>query len=386
VAPDALDCRTISSVADFAALADPWDRLVRAMPRPCPYLLHGWLDEWWRRLGRRVEAAVHVAFREGHLVAALPLMVRRRFGVRVALFLGDSGYGVPLADLLLAEGEPAVSAGSLVRYAAAHHDCADLRYVPTESRLGTAAAGRRSLVPRLDAPVCALEAGRDAAGRMPPKTRRQLSRMRRRLAEAGRVDVAIARAGEDLVAAFRDGVRLHALRWRGRFDGSDLADAAGRRFEEAALLRLAAHDVPRIVTLRLDGRPIAYNYYFALGGRMIGHRTAFDPALARFSPGLLNLLDTLAAAAAEGLTTAEFLGGAERFKTVLADRPEPLHQFCGLAAGARGRGYVAWREAAASLRVRLKRSPTLRRMYHTGRDRMRRMAGAVLRPSETAGG
>ena len=45
----------------------------------------------------------------------------------------------------------------------------------------------------------------------------------------------------------------------------------------------------------------------------------------------MNTLDTLRIAADEGLTSVEFLGGAERYKLELADRFEPLYQGLGLA-------------------------------------------------------
>jgi CelD/BcsL family acetyltransferase involved in cellulose biosynthesis len=372
---DALSCGTIRTADEFATLADSWDRLVRTMARPCPYLLHGWLDEWWRRRGARLDIGVHVASRAGKLVAALPLMVRRRFGVRIAEFLGDPGYGVPLADLLVGESEPPSTAVTLLRYATARYGCVDLRDVPMKSRLAVASRGGYSLLERLEAPVLDVSAGWEtvAAVRIQAKNRREYQRVRRRLAGLGPVEVTVARTRDELVPALHEAFRLHALRWQGRFDGSDFGTAEGRAFEEAALVRLAAIDVPRIVTLKVDGRPIAFNYYFALGGRLVGHHTAFDPAYARFSPGQLNMLDTIEVAAGEGLTTIEFLGGAERFKTELADHSEPLYELCGLAGSSRGRAYVALRTASVQLRRRLKRSPALRRMYHGGMYRVQRM-------------
>ena len=49
----------------------------------------------------------------------------------------------------------------------------------------------------------------------------------------------------------------------------------------------------------------------------------------------MNTLDAIEAAAAEGATRVEFLGGAERYKLELADRLEPLYQGLGLR-GSRG--------------------------------------------------
>ena len=170
----------------------------------------------------------------------------------------------------------------------------------------------------------------------------------------------------ELEPALEEAFALHARRWEGRPDGSGFATATGRRFQRAVLARLAAVDVARIVTLRLDGRAIAFHYYFALEGRMYVHRLAFDPALARFSPGIVNTLDTIEAAADEGLRRVEFLGGDERYKVELADRFEPLCHGFGVASGARGRAYAAAHVGSIRLRMRLKRSPRLRRLYFDG--------------------
>src|SRR3954469_15849299 len=80
---------TISSEESFAALGAEWDALVRAMPRPSPFLLHGWLTEWWRHYGDSAGLRVHVARRDGRLAGALPLHVVRHSGLRVLRFLGD---------------------------------------------------------------------------------------------------------------------------------------------------------------------------------------------------------------------------------------------------------------------------------------------------------
>src|SRR5207237_115710 len=82
---------------------------------------------------------------------------------------------------------------------------------------------------------------------------------------------------------------------------SRFATPTGRRFHREAIAALAEQDIPRIVTLTLDGRPIAFHYYLAFAGRMYVHRLAFDPELARFSPGLLATLDAIRLAAGAGL-------------------------------------------------------------------------------------
>ena len=380
-APADLTVGTISSEREFSGLADQWDVLVRSSPRPSPFLLHAWLGEWWRHYGEGGELAVYVAVREGRLVGALPLYVRERHRLRVTSFVG----GEPgLADLLLAEGEDAATAAALAgRAVAARQDLAEFSGLPADSRL-VAALGPPprplTLIERAEAPVLDLRAGWDAvyASKFSAKKRSHHRRRRRQLAELGRVDVEVARTAAELHEALEDAFTLHELRWRGRPDGSGFTTPVGRRFNHAAVDALAPLGVPRIVTMKIDRRPIAFHYYLALEGRIYVHRIAFDPDFARLSPGVINTLDAIDAAAAEGATRVEFLGGAERYKVDLADRLEPLYQGFGLAGSLKGRAAVAGRLQAIRARKLLKRSPALRRFYFEGLAPARRLLGRLM--------
>ena len=252
----------------------------------------------------------------------------------------------------------------------------DAQGVPRGSQLATALGSFVEVVERVEAPVLDLHAGWDAvyAAHTSAKKRNLHRRRRRQLGELGRLEVVVARDLDALLPALEDAFRLHALRWEGRPDGSDFASDRGRAFQRAALHHLAELDVARIVLLKLDGRSIAFHYYFAFEGRMIVHRLGFDPALARFSPGVVNTLDTIEAAASEGLTQVEFLGGAERYKVELADRFDPLCRAVGLARGFRAHTLVKSELLRMDARLRLKQSPRLRRAYFEGLAPLRRIA------------
>jgi CelD/BcsL family acetyltransferase involved in cellulose biosynthesis len=369
-----LELDTIGRVEEFERLAFEWDALVRAMPRPSPFFLHAWLKAWSCHYGEGAELTVHVARRGGRLVGALPLLVRRHLGLRTARFLG--GRQSALGDLLLAHGEDGATASALVDRIPASADLLDVYGLPTRSRLAETLGPSLGVTQRVEAPVLDLTRGWETVyGAKTNSKKRNLHRRRRRqLGEVGRLEVVVARRLEDLLAALEDAFRLHDLRWEGRPDGSGFASPTGRPFQREAIAALAALDVPRIVLLRLDGRAVAFHYYFAFEGCMYVHRLAFDPALARLSPGLVNTLDTLEAASEEGLTRVEFLGGAERYKTELADGFEPLCHGLGLARSAPARAAVAARLGVIRLRLRLKRSPSLHRLYMDGVAPLRRLA------------
>jgi CelD/BcsL family acetyltransferase involved in cellulose biosynthesis len=367
---------TISSAEGFAALADSWDDLVRAMARPSPHLLHAWLVTWWRHFGEDNELAVQVAYRGDRLVGAVPFFVQRRQGLRVLTFMGADQ--VSLADLLLANGEKAAVGAALAeRAAATKHDYADFHGLPASSRL-TEALGpsRLQLIVRAEAPVLDLT-GVDwetyYTTRLSSKQRALHRRRIRQLSKLGTLETTVARTREEVAPALEEAFRLHSLRWEGRPDRSDFGTEAGRQFHREATDAISELDVPRIVTLRLDGRAIAFAYYFALEGAMHCYRLAFDPELQRFSPGLVNRYDTLEYAFAEGASRIEFLGGLERYKVELTDRREPLHEGLGLADSVAGKAVVSARLNTVRMRRFVKRSPTIRRFYYEGLAPARRL-------------
>jgi CelD/BcsL family acetyltransferase involved in cellulose biosynthesis len=244
------------------------------------------------------------------------------------------------------------------------------------SRVAEALGPRLEVIQRVESPVLSLEPDWDTVYRAKTnaKKRNHHKRRRRQLSELGELTTTVARELPELEPALEEAFRLHALRWEGRPDGSGFGTPIGMEFHRAALKRLAAIDVARIVTLRLDGRAIAFHYWFALEGCMYVHRLAFDPELARWSPGLVNTLDAIQSAADEGMTRVEYLGGGERYKLELSDGLSPLYHGFGLSSGVRGRAYAAAHLTTIKARLRLKQSERLHRFYFEDLAPARRLA------------
>jgi CelD/BcsL family acetyltransferase involved in cellulose biosynthesis len=383
MAPAAVTFETISTQEGFDALAGSWDDLVRAMPRPSPVLLHGWLSAWWRHFGEGGELAVQVAYRDGTLVGALPLCVRPAHGLAVLTFLG--GPHTSLADMLIAEGESDSVGLRLAERAASvsGYDFAHLYGLPASSRLVDALGPSRfHLIVRAEAPVLDLN-GQSweelYRAKTNSKQRNLHKRRRRQLSDLGRLETTFARTHEELEPALEDAFALHDLRWADRPDRSEFTTPTGKRFQREALAALAEADAARIITLALDGRPIAFVYFFTLEGIVYCHRLAFDPEFGRYSPGLVNRFDALEHMADEGATRIEFLGGDERYKMELADRQEPLYEGLGLARTVQGKAAIAARVGSIRLRRFLKRSPTIHRFYYNGLKPTRRALRQVAR-------
>jgi len=364
-ADEKLRIEQISVEAELAALAPAWDELVRAMPRPSPFLLNAWLVEWWRHFGAGGQLAVWTAFRGDRLVAGLPLFVQQRLGLRMLEFVG--GTKAALADVMLRPEEGDSTAAVVAEVGdGLEHDFANVFGLTAESRLARTPSWRGlRLIERLEAPILDLSDGWEAVyeRKFSSRARQERRRHRRQLEQLGSVEISVARKPDELGPDFDDVARLYALRWQGRREGSGLLSAEGASFYRAALLRLAEQDVPRILTLRLDGRPVAATAYLLFSRTLYGLLMAFDPALARHSPGSEALYSTLEGAAGEGATRAEFLGAATGHNQRFTDRVEPIYQGIGLARTVRGRLGAEALVAGIRLRRRAKTSETARRLY-----------------------
>jgi CelD/BcsL family acetyltransferase involved in cellulose biosynthesis len=214
--------------------------------------------------------------------------------------------------------------------------------------------------------------------------RRKVTRKRlRALREEGRVELAVAHTAGELEATLDEAVRVHRARWRDLPDRSGFATQRGVAFHRDAAAALATLGVPRIATLRLDGRLIAYYYWLALGDRVCGADMAYDPAFARWSPGWLATLHMLETAAADGAREIEFLGGLEEYKLVFANDFRPTHEAFAAPRTAAARAYVAARSESLRLRRRLKSVEPVRRFYYDGLAPARRAVARLRRSSTT---
>ena len=160
---------------------------------------------------------------------------------------------------------PPSKANTTSRISSACRDPAGLAALPQ---------GLLRLVQRLEAPVCDLGPSWEAA-----YTSRLSSKARSEDAGACASSRSSAPSSRRSHAARRrpravEDARRPRPAWGGRRDASGFITDTGKRFHRAALLALADQDVARGLTIRLDGRPIAFSLYLQLAGRSYGMNMA----------------------------------------------------------------------------------------------------------------
>ncbi|MER8993712.1 GNAT family N-acetyltransferase [Mesorhizobium sp. M0074] len=120
---------------------------------------------------------------------------------------------------------------------------------------------------------------------------REFRRLKRRLADLGRLQHVVARGPDEIRHAIENFLTLEAAGWKGRERTAMAIDRYRAAFAREAVHRLAEQDLCRIHSLTLDGRTIACLVVFVEAGVAYTWKTAYDETLAAYSPGTLLMIE-----------------------------------------------------------------------------------------------
>jgi CelD/BcsL family acetyltransferase involved in cellulose biosynthesis len=120
---------------------------------------------------------------------------------------------------------------------------------------------------------------------------REFRRLRRRLAEHGKIEHIVARTADDIRVGLEAFLTLEAAGWKGRERTAMAVDRYRAAFAREAVHRLSEQDLCRVHSLTLDGKVIACLIVFIEAGIAYTWKTAYDEAYAQFSPGTLLMID-----------------------------------------------------------------------------------------------
>ena len=144
---------------------------------------------------------------------------------------------------------------------------------------------------------------RQGAGESPPDVmssgnRKELRRQRRRLEEAGRLEVRTLDARGDAEPWIRDFMTLERSGWKGREASAMGSDAVQREYFEQIARSAHARGRLMLIGLFLDDQPIAMKFNLLAAPGSFAFKIAFDEKLGRFSPGVQLELENMSAVAA----------------------------------------------------------------------------------------
>jgi CelD/BcsL family acetyltransferase involved in cellulose biosynthesis len=133
------------------------------------------------------------------------------------------------------------------------------------------------------------------AGAMSAGHRKELRRLRRRLADMGALESRALQPGDDLQPWIDAFLQLEMSGWKGR-EQSALGSASSSRDFFVAVAR-GAFERGRLFMLGLflDGKPIALKCSFISGQGSFAFKIAYDESFARYSPGVQLEIDNIEA-------------------------------------------------------------------------------------------
>jgi CelD/BcsL family acetyltransferase involved in cellulose biosynthesis len=313
---------TIERYDRIEPLAAEWDELVDRTT-PIPWVRPGWIAAWWQAFGRG-QLELLAAWRAGRLVGMLPL---QRHGGRIGSATNPHSHGF----CLLAEDDAVrrALADALMRRSARQ---VTLRYLPSdgaglaEARTAARAAGRLLVIrPMLRSPYVPIDGDWAAYTRVLSSHRlRGVGRQRRRLERLGRLDVDVQDGRERLDHLLAEGWRVEASGWKGRRGTAVASHSDTRGFYQAVARWAAARGCLRLAFLRLDGRPLAFDFGLEDNGVHYLLKTGYDASWREYGPGVLLRHEMLARAFALRLDRYELLGADDSWKAHWTDKAHEL--------------------------------------------------------------
>ncbi|MET9698185.1 GNAT family N-acetyltransferase [Streptomyces sp. NPDC006529] len=300
----------------FAALEEPWNRLVRGCPTATPFQTHAWLHSWWLSYGRDGRLRVVLVRRGDELVGAAALMlVHRPLPLLVPLGGGITDYFDVLLDARYADQVVPALAHGLHR--AARGAVVDLREVrpgAAAERLYEQWPGARARLADstcMELPVLPFD---ELVKRMPKAGAQRVRAKLRKTDAAGIEEREVTE--QEVPRAVRTLLRLHEKQWRGR---GVTPEHLKPRFAEhltRATRRMVRCGEGRLTEFRLEGKVVAANVTLLSAGLSGGYLYGADPGLRdrKVDVATLLLRHETGRALAEGRPVVSFLRGSEPYK------------------------------------------------------------------------
>jgi CelD/BcsL family acetyltransferase involved in cellulose biosynthesis len=289
--------KRLESVAELRRAAPAWNDLWRrsevARPTARAEMIAGWCESF--AAGRTAGAVV--VEDGGQLVAALPILVGRLLGLRVARLPGNEWS--PAGELLLdggADTEPACRALAdglrQSRPGWMWLDAVPLDAKCWQSFFRVLEAGRYPYDTRRQFTAPTVDLAADWPTYLASRSRNHRQHVRkiaRRAEKAGLLELARHErlSPDEVEPVLRACFELEAGGWKGRQRTAVLCVPKAWNFYLRQARQLAACGELRVAILHFDRRPIAFEYGWEAKGVRAVLKVGFDEASGRFSPGQL---------------------------------------------------------------------------------------------------
>ncbi len=296
------------------AVFDEWEALADRTGAP-PFRRPGWVFLWEKHFSSAPVRVLGIR-RDDRIVALLPIVPRAgvlrsptnfhspEFGALAE----DSAAARCLFDNLFAQGHRQISLALL------EDGGQDLR----ACLAAAATRGERTLMKiQQQSPFLDFH-GEDWAGlenRLSAKLRGDLRRRARKLGEAGAVTFEVSDGRVNLDRLLDEGFQVEPSEWKTQRGTAITSRSDTRTFYQDVARWAADRHILRLAFLRLDGRPIAFQFGLEDGGVYYFLKGGYDVTYRQFAPGKLLVRSMLTRALEVGLRCFEFLGATESWKS-----------------------------------------------------------------------
>jgi len=334
---DAERLEIVTSDARLQEIAGPWMDLWRNVDGLI-FQSHAWVSGWWRTIpdASRRSLRIGLVWKGDRLLAVAPLAIGRRKGLRFLEWAASSytDYG----DVLAAPECPAACLERLWRTISAMggYDIAFL------NRLQPDAAAHRLIAPAVRASTLRPNHRAEESYRVvgdwangaawlnsqSKKARQNYRRAIKTLEESG--DIRFRLVGDDEpLQPILDRLAALKRKWLAAHERQSQLFDEGTPILASLVQALADHGLLRIFVLECNGAIIAVSVNFVQRRTMMAFVTTYDPDFFKGSPGMVLMMDYIMWSIDQGLSTVDFLCGAEAFKERLATRSLKLTSVSG---------------------------------------------------------
>jgi len=293
------------SLAALAERADAWRALAARAAEPNAFYEPAFALAALPAFG--TDAGAVLAWSDGtqrDLVGLLPARIERgRYGAPLPLLIGWTHPYAPLGVPLVDRDAVTTATAALIHHVAqdpALPDVLLLPLLPAEGPVAAALAdavaahgGRLKEFARHERAVLAPTADRAfyLEFSLDRKKRKDLARVRRRLAETGEVAFDVASTPANVGAMLPAFLALEEAGWKGRAGTAAAQDGEVRRFIEQAVTGMSAEGKAFVAQLRHGDATIAAALTLKSGDTAWFWKIAYDERAARASPGVQITLD-----------------------------------------------------------------------------------------------
>jgi len=345
----------------FLGLKEAWDEMVSNRFDGHPFLDHFWFANYYRAYFRKSPLFVSVAYDDGELIAALPMIVARRRLAGIALkemrlLAGDHSHvnRLPIPDenhdlfdsfldRLIEEGIDVVyledvpedfpDSGHLEEY------CLSRKY-PME----TWTARRSPFIPT------AGEFDEYRKG-LSKKFRQLLNNRLNRINRAGGFEIRTFREPGDYEKAVEDMKVVASESWQGKNRSGIFSGENNDLFYRDLINHTFKTGCGRIHILYFENRPAAFEFHIIHGSTEYCLKAEYSLELEKLSPGAVLDLELVKKAFASDIKVYDLLGYEDQYKLRWTDEVTPYRRYFifGRSAAARG-AYLLYCRWGRSLR------------------------------------